>query len=575
MRTSDHRRLRWLVRPRRAALAASGLAVALLVGACGSSTTPSGTSNAAGSQGSTAPGPAQGSQPIVMAQTTDPTSYDPQKSTQVFNQNVIVNTYQTLVGYPMKPDANGDMVSQGLDVSPMLAESWKADGPTITFKLRSDVKFYPSGNPLTSADVVYSMERSLNLFGRFDAAAGGIFKADQVKAVDDHTVSVTFVDADGKPTASVLGLPTFRASTFSIVDSKVVKSHATKDDPWAANWLQNNIAGTGPYYVKSRQPGQQINLEAVPGVTVDVPKASKVTIQIASAGGVSTLLRGGQVNFAEQGLTTVDYQSLSNADRVVHNTTTPTTIFLSVPIAADQITKDVKVRQAIAMAVPYDQIISTVYHGQAARSLSIVNPDAENYTPAWEQYKPDLNAAKALVQQAGLSDAAIKLSYQTGDPNLDSIALLIKNNLAQVGISVTLNPQQPTALRAITDARKVSRKDKGSADSSAPGGMVLAQNGIFLSDAGPAMNLYGVTDGVSNYGGLSDKAVDATQAKYSIAPASAERDAAYKEAQKIVADNATILPLVNVGRTAVVAKSVKGLAFTSDTIARFWTMSAN
>lgn len=48
-----------------------------------------------------------------------------------------------------------------MNIGPGLAESWEfTDDTTLVLKLREDVKFH-NGDPLTSADVIYSLERAL------------------------------------------------------------------------------------------------------------------------------------------------------------------------------------------------------------------------------------------------------------------------------------------------------------------------------------------------------------------------------------------------------------------------------
>ncbi len=68
---------------------------------------------------------------------------------------IVVNLYDSLV--ELDPE-------QLTTVRPALAKSWdiSPDGKTLTFHLRDDVKFH-SGNPLTAADVVWSMRRILHL----------------------------------------------------------------------------------------------------------------------------------------------------------------------------------------------------------------------------------------------------------------------------------------------------------------------------------------------------------------------------------------------------------------------------
>ena len=81
-----------------------------------------------------------------------------------------------------------------LEPAPSLAASWTSsdDLKTWTFKLRDDVKFQ-DGEPLTAADVVYSIELNLSdEIGNYDAYVTGI---ESCKAIDDHTVEFRLLRA--------------------------------------------------------------------------------------------------------------------------------------------------------------------------------------------------------------------------------------------------------------------------------------------------------------------------------------------------------------------------------------------
>ena len=62
------------------------------------------------------------------------------------------------------------------------------------------MKFYPTGNPVTSEDVRYSFERLVTITGNGKNQAGiaGLFKAEQVVAIDPLTVKITFTDGSGR-----------------------------------------------------------------------------------------------------------------------------------------------------------------------------------------------------------------------------------------------------------------------------------------------------------------------------------------------------------------------------------------
>ena len=128
-----------------------------------------------------------------------------------------------------QPD--GSLLADPVEVVPQLAESWKVDGPVITFKLRPGVKFFATGNPVTSEDVRYSFERLVRIAGNGKNQAGiaGIFKPEQIVAVDPQTVQITFTDGNGVPTAIPVALTSMKFQQFAVIDSVEVKKHATAD----------------------------------------------------------------------------------------------------------------------------------------------------------------------------------------------------------------------------------------------------------------------------------------------------------------------------------------------------------
>ena len=86
---------------------------------------------------------------------------------------------------------------------------------------------------------------------------------------------------------------------------------------------------------------------------------------------------------------------------------------------------NVKVRQAMNYAMPRDEIIRTIYYGQAdplTAPMPYIYPDA---TSDFFDYGYDLAKAKALLAEAGFKDGfSTTLSYNAGDPTQEPIALL-------------------------------------------------------------------------------------------------------------------------------------------------------
>lgn len=544
---------RHLPRRSRHLVAASALAAGTVLAAC------SAPADGGGRSGTKAPAS------LVAAWPSDISTMDPGNVNTDQDKELAMNVYQNLVGYKTSAQG-GHAVSDGLAASPELATSWSVAGDTVTFTLRSGVKFHPSGNPVTSADVVWSLQRALKLNGAVELNNSGVFAADQITAPDATHVAIRYRDGDGKPAkASEVNIATLRTCWYGIVDSKAARAHATPADPIAADWLKSNVAGTGPYYVASRQSGQSLDLAAVPGAVVDAPKFSSVKLRVVNDGNVAALLRGGSVNVAQYGLSPRDTKSLGSAGFHAEHADTSSYLYLQLASDAGPF-KDPLVRRAVAQALPYDALVKNVYYGQAERADSYVAKNAAGYAPAWKDYG-DPAAARKLMEQAGSPRISTKLRYPSENTDFATAAQLIKSSLAPLGIDVTLQPQTSAALITAIIGRATAEQAGSPGD-----GMVLFTLSTYVEDAKTPVKLWSVTGGVVNFARTSDPEIDRLQSRYAMAAPSAERTQAYRQIQQLAAQDAAFVPLVLTGRTLVTSAGVSGLTFTPEPVTLYWTL---
>ena len=103
---------------------------------------------------------------------------------------------------------------------------------------------------------------------------------------------------------------------------------------------------------------------------------------------------------------------------------------------------NVKVRQAVAYAIPYQKIMDAVLFGLAN---PLWNKSASAATEvAWPQphgYQTDLAKAKALLAEAGFPNGfETTLSFDLGAAVVNEpLCVLVQESLAQVGIKVSIN----------------------------------------------------------------------------------------------------------------------------------------
>ena len=131
-------------------------------------------------------------------------------------------------------------LDNGYQPVPVLAESWEsnADGTVWTFKLRQGVKWH-DGRDFTAKDVIWTFKRVLDPQLDSGAAATlGMIDAEQIEAVDDHTVRFTL-------NAPAVELPILISSKYAAI----VPDGMNRED------MQAKPVGTGPYMVDAFTPG--------------------------------------------------------------------------------------------------------------------------------------------------------------------------------------------------------------------------------------------------------------------------------------------------------------------------------
>jgi peptide/nickel transport system substrate-binding protein len=101
---------------------------------------------------------------------------------------------------------------------------------------------------------------------------------------------------------------------------------------------------------------------------------------------------------------------------------------------------NVKVRQALAYAMPYDEVIKTAAGGYARQSYGIVPYGMWGYSEDLPRYSYDLDKAKALLEEAGMGDGGFTLTmtYLAGEEPEKMMAELYKSELAKLNITLDI-----------------------------------------------------------------------------------------------------------------------------------------
>jgi peptide/nickel transport system substrate-binding protein len=350
--------------------------------------------------------------------------------------------YDRLMTYGRKTLPNGVVSYDYNKLEPELAESWEIakDGMSVVFKLRKNAKFH-DGTPVTAKDVKWSYDRAVSIggFPTFQMKAGSLEKPEQFVVVDDYTFRVNFLRKDK------LTMPDMAVPVPSIYNSELAKKHATAADPWAAEWLKNNEAGGGAYKVESWKPGQEIIYTRFDDwKSGPLPKLKRIIQRdVPSAGNRRALLVKGDVDMSYE-MPPKDFAELSQEKGNVKVVSVP--VENAIWYIGMNVTKppfdNVKVRQAVAYALPYDKMFDTAIYGRGVK-LWGASPNAPR-TAAWPQpdaYATDMAKAKALMKEAGYANGfETTISYDLGSGTVsEPMAVLIQESLAQIGIKTTIN----------------------------------------------------------------------------------------------------------------------------------------
>jgi peptide/nickel transport system substrate-binding protein len=406
--------------------------VAALVGALGaagcggSSSTSPPASTGGGTQTSAAAGGPSGT--LVIDQSFVDKGIDPGHEFTPTNNMLVKAMYDTLVTFePGKTEP-----------VPSLAASWKGakDAKSFTFTLRDGVTF-SDGTPLTSADVVFSLDRLVNMQGSGAFLLAGV----TVTAPDAKTVVVKSKKANPALLRILATPPT------SILNSAVLKAHggtdakdANKTDK-AESYLQTASAGTGPYVLQAAAQNQQYTLATNDKNWGDAKGFPKVVVRNMAA---PTQLLNVQRGSNEIALDLSGQQAgtLKSSGSLQVTTDASVNIF---DVEANMDAKvsptgDAAVRKAIRLALDYAGYAKLSGAG-AVQAPGVIPSQFLGALPQSDAVQQDLAQAKTAL--GGKSGIKVKLAYPSdATPNgvsFASVAQKVKSDLGKIGIDVTLD----------------------------------------------------------------------------------------------------------------------------------------
>jgi len=376
--------------------------------------------------------PADAANTLVVAIDSDPQSLDPSTNLAYpVGSEIILNIFDTLVAWkaPTFDTLEG-----------RLAEKWDVTqgGKVYTFTIRQGVKFH-DGTLLDAPAVKAAMERVKADNSFMTAYYGPI---DSIDAPDARTLTIT-LKQPSTVFISYLAMP--QAAIHS-------PSNAAKFDKQA---IGAQPVGTGPFKFESYTPNTEVSLVANPDYFRGAPALQRIVFRVIPDQATRRLeLEKGTVDVVQQNgnlfsLPVADIQALKqNKDVRVLEYDSQILRYVQFNNTDSEVMKDARVRQAIALAIDYDGLVTGVLGNTASRAYAPLPQtswaalsNATDIAP-----KRDVAKSKQLLADAGKNNLSLKLPTFTGSSWRD-IGTLLQANLKDVGINLEVQQLDFPVLR--------------------------------------------------------------------------------------------------------------------------------
>lgn len=434
------------------------------------------------------------------------------------------------------------------------------DATRYTFTLREGVT-YSDGSPLDAKNVV----KNFDLYGKGDS--------DRALAVSEAINNYDHGEVTGKNEVTFhfsAPAPGF-SQAVSTINSGLLSSASldgASEDFGPGKATQ--VIGSGPFVIDSEQIGTQLNLVArtdydwAPKHLEHQGRAHLDRIEIIVAAEDSVRIgavASKQAHVARQ-IEAPDEKQFGTKGLTLHVAGTNGVNNGLAFRFRDPLTKDRKVRQALIAGIDRDEIISTLFTENYPLATGALAKSALGYTDTSEHYVHDPEKARKLLDDAGWEPGKDGIREKDGErlsltfnealpqPRSKEVVTLIQEQLKEIGVAVELFPGDEAAqdeARGEVGTLQVYHSMVGRADYDVFKSQYHSANRNVL--------LNGYPDG-----SIGDQDLDDLLTDVASSPEEADRKAASKAAQELMAHNAYILPIFEEPQVFGLLDTVGGFA---------------
>ncbi len=435
------------------------------------------------------------------------------------------------------------------EISPELAAGYEIskDGLKITIRLRPDAVWH-DGSKVTAEDIKWSLDRcvSAKSLGPSQFQLGSMTSADQFKITGDYTIELTL------PAPDKLALANLCVPYAQMFNSKLVKPHVTAEDPWGLEWTKLNTAGSGAYIVESFKPNESVILRRDDTWKYGKqPFFKRIIIQtVPEPSTRANLVEKGDadlcIDLAASDISTVQKDGKAKIVSMPQ-TNGFTMLAMNTKVAPFD---NVKVRQAVAAAVPYEDMFKAALFSRGNKLFGADWTAAPNGTfPQPMPFKTDVAKAKQLLNEAGLPEGfKTSFAFSTGQAaTAEPMAALLKEGLGKVGIEVDIQKKSDAEFQTMEAEKKL----------------------VFFTDQPTAwlpftdyfFRLYFTRDQRWNFSSWTNKEMDeiSVKARFELDPAKYEQEG--KQMIDLYVANVPLITIWQPNHDAAMAKNIEGYTY--------------
>lgn len=406
------------------------LALALFLAACAGGnddageTTPDTGTEEGGTETGTETGGEEGSGggDLIIAVLSDASSLDPHGSNDVPSSVVQANIYETLVNR----NENNEIIEG-------LATSWEqVDEDTWSFTLQEGVTFH-DGEEFNAEVVKMNLDRV-----RDEAVASPRYflyeMITEIEVVGDYEVEIT----TEYPFAPLLAHLSHNGGGM-ISPASIEADYAALEggsDPGSV--ISEEPVGTGFFKFDTWNTGSEIRLVKNEEYWGDPVSVDSVTFRVVPDSQVRAAdLETGNVHIADP-VQPNEVSRINNSGVAsVLQTASSSLAYLGFNTEKEPF-NDPLVRQAISLAVDREAIISGVYEDYGIPAIGPLAPGIFGYTEDIDAVEYNMDEARALLEEAGMSDGFSTTIWTNDNPQRQAIAVLVQESLAELNITVEI-----------------------------------------------------------------------------------------------------------------------------------------